>query len=53
MPNSSEFWLKKHRPDAILTQIADAPDLLARIGYGDIGVAGNSVREGSVRESAQ
>ncbi len=45
--NQLEFWLKKHRPDAILTQIADAPDLLARIGYGDIGVAGNSVREGS------
>lgn len=41
-----EAWLKKHRPDAILTDLAALPEMLAKAGArvpADLGLAGLSV----------
>jgi DNA-binding LacI/PurR family transcriptional regulator len=44
-------WLKRHKPDAVFTDILETPDILRKCGYGipgDIGVAVTSVLDATV-----
>jgi hypothetical protein len=46
-------WLKKEKPDAVLTSIGEAPDMLKKAGYRvpeDIGLAAMSVLDGHARD---
>jgi LacI family transcriptional regulator len=55
MPNDNTArlaaWLKKFRPDAILTDYANLPEMLQKMGYkipDDLGLAALSVLDGNI-----